>query len=100
MMAAASTDCRMRGAGSGGMIDTSCVSNGLEETNCPRTGMANPPIWLNRLSGGPLTRRIDRLIGSSVFQSANVFRVVIKVVPGGEIQMVGLAGRGRRGIRR
>lgn len=46
-------------------------------------GIANPPIWLNRLSGGPLTRRIDRLIGSSEVQSAKVFRVVMSVVPGG-----------------
>ena len=42
--------------------------------------MANPPIWLNRLLGGPLTRSIDRLIGSCVFQSDNVFRAAIKVV--------------------
>ena len=55
----------------------------MPDTSGPMPGIANPPTWLNKLSGGPLTRRIDRLIGSSVFQSDNVFRVVIRLVPGG-----------------
>ncbi len=65
------------------MIETSDVSSGLPETSGPMTGIAKPPTWLNKLFGGPLTRRIDRLIGSSVFQFANVFRVVIRLVPPG-----------------
>ncbi len=83
MIVAASTDRRRRGAGIGGMTDTSVVRTGLDDTSGPMPGIANPPIWLNRLSGGPLTRWIDRLIGSSEVQSANVFRVVMSVVPGG-----------------
>src|SRR5262245_40217551 len=68
------------GSGSGGMSDTSVVSNGLFVTVGPMSGMANPPNWANRLLGGPLTRSIDRLIGSWVFQSDRVFRTAINVV--------------------
>ena len=68
------------GSGSGGISDTSVVNNGLLVTSGPMNGIANPPNWLNRLLGGPLTRSIDRLIGSCLFQSDNVFRTAIKVV--------------------
>ena len=52
------------GSASGGINDTSVVSNGLFTTNGPITGRAKPPSWLNRLFGGPLMRWIDRLMGS------------------------------------
>ena len=68
--------------GSGGISDTSVVNNGLLVTSGPMNGTANPPNWLNRLSGGPLTRSIDSSIGSCSFQSDNVFRTAIKVVSG------------------
>ena len=56
------------------------VNDGLFVTVGPMNGIANPPNWANRLLGGPLTRSIDRLIGSWVFQSDNVFRTAINVV--------------------
>src|SRR6476661_2524212 len=66
--------------GSGGTSDTSAVSIGFFVTVGPMNGMANPPSWANRLLGGPLTRSIDKLIGSWVFQSELVFRTAINVV--------------------
>ena len=68
-----------RPSGSGGMIDTSCVRVGLSDTAGPMSGIAKMPSWANRLFGGPLMRSIDRLIGCSLFQSANVSRAAIRV---------------------
>ena len=51
------------GSGSGGMIDTSCVRVGLSDTAGPMSGMAKMPNWASRLSGGPLVRSIDNVIG-------------------------------------
>ena len=65
--------------GSGGTNDTSVVNNGLSVTRPPRK--VNPPSWLNKLLGGPLTRSIDKVIGSSTFQSAKVSRAAMIVEP-------------------
>src|SRR5215218_3252517 len=66
-----------------GMTDTRDSSSGLPDTNGPINGMSNPPIWLKKLSGGPLIRSTDRLIGSCAFQSDNVLRASTSVAPEG-----------------
>lgn len=70
--------------GSGGISETSFVRTGLRTTAGPIRGMAKPPSWLNKLFGGPPTRVISRLIGTSVPpQSDNVLRVAIRVASAG-----------------
>ena len=68
-----------RPPGSGGMIDTSCVRVALSDTAGPMSGIAKMPSWASRLFGGPLMRSIVKLIGCSLFQSANVSRAAIRV---------------------
>ena len=63
MMMAVSIVCTGRAVGNGGIRETSEVSSGSPAISGPRPGIANPPIWANRLGGGPLTRRTDSVIG-------------------------------------